>query len=297
MTGEQFHLALQTTMSTLFVVATPIGNLEDVTLRALRLLREVALIAAEDTRVTRQLCARYDIHTPLTTFTDAYERRQSGRLQHVLDTLAAGQDVALVSDAGMPSLSDPGYVLIQATLAAGHRVEAVPGPSAITAALVASGLPGDRFVFVGFLPRKAGERRALLAGLAAEPGTIVAFEAPHRLLDALDDLQATLGDRPIAVARELTKHFEEIWRGQASVARDYYAHHPPKGEITLVIAGARRQRKLDEWSEAEVRRAIALLKEEGLSPAATARVVARLAGWTRSEVYALVVASEGLVES
>jgi 16S rRNA (cytidine1402-2'-O)-methyltransferase len=257
----------------------------------------VALIAAEDTRVTRQLCARYDIHTPLTTFTDAYERRQSGRLQQALAALAAGQHVALVSDAGMPSLSDPGYVLIQAVLAAGHRVEVVPGPSAITTALVASGLPADRFVFVGFLPRKAGERRALLAALATEPGTIVAFETPHRLLDALDDMLATLGDRSVVVARELTKRFEEVWRGQASAARDYYAHQPPKGEITVVIAGVRRQREPHELSEAEVRSAITLLKEEGLSPAATARVVARLAGWTRADVYALVVAHEASGES
>ena len=237
-------------MSVLTIVGTPIGNLEDISARALRILREVSLIAAEDTRVTRHLCARYDIHTPLTSFTDAYDRRQSGRLHHVLEVLDSGQDVALVSDAGMPGISDPGYVLIQAALAAGHRVEVVPGPSAVTTALVGSGLPSDRFLFVGFLPRKAGERRALLAELAAEPGTLVAFEAPHRLLDALDDLLTTLGDRPVAVARELTKRFEEIWRGSVSAAKDYYAQHPPKGEITLVMAGAGRQRSTDRVARA-----------------------------------------------
>lgn len=276
-------------MSVLTIVGTPIGNLEDISARALRVLREVSLIAAEDTRVTRHLCARYDIHTPLTSFTDAYDRRQSGRLHHVLEALDSGQDVALVSDAGMPGISDPGYVLIQAALAAGHRVEVVPGPSAVTTALVGSGLPSDRFLFVGFLPRKAGERRALLAELAAEPGTLVAFEAPHRLLDALDDLLATLGDRPMAVARELTKRFEEIWRGSVSAAKDYYTQHPLKGEITLVVAGAGRPRSTTGWSEPEVRNAVALLTEEGLSPAATARVIARLAGWSRSDVYDLVV--------
>ena len=276
-------------MSVLTIVGTPIGNLEDISARALRILREVSLIAAEDTRVTRHLCAKYDIHTPLTSFTDAYDRRQSGRLHHVLEALDSGQDVALVSDAGMPGISDPGYVLIQAALAAGHRVEVVPGPSAVTTALVGSGLPSDRFLFVGFLPRKAGERRALLAELAAEPGTLVAFEAPHRLLDALDDLLATLGDRTVAVARELTKRFEEIWRGSVSAAKDYYTQHPPKGEITLVVAGAGRQRSPTGWPEPEVRKAVALLAEEGLSPAATARVIARLAGWSRSDVYSLVV--------
>ena len=276
-------------MSVLTIVGTPIGNLEDMSARALRVLREVSLIAAEDTRVTRHLCAKYDIHTPLTSFTDAYDRRQSGRLHHVLEALDSGQDVALVSDAGMPGISDPGYVLIQAALAAGHRVEVVPGPSAVTTALVGSGLPSDRFLFVGFLPRKAGERRALLAELAAEPGTLVAFEAPHRLLDALDDLMVTLGDRPVAVARELTKRFEEIWRGSVSAAKDYYTQHPPKGEITLVVAGAGRQRSPTGWPEPEVRKAAALLAEEGLSPAATARVIARLAGWSRSDVYDLVV--------
>ncbi len=276
-------------MSVLTIVGTPIGNLEDISARALRILREVSLIAAEDTRVTRHLCAKYDIHTPLTAFTDAYDRRQSGRLHHVLEALDSGQDVALVSDAGMPGISDPGYVLIQAALAAGHRVEVVPGPSAVTTALVGSGLPSDRFLFVGFLPRKAGERRALLAELAAEPGTLVAFEAPHRLLDALDDLLVTLGDRPVAVARELTKRFEEIWRGNVSAAKDYYAQHPPKGEITLVVAGAGRPRSTTGWPEPEVRKAAALLAEEGLSPAATARVIARLAGWSRSDVYDLVV--------
>lgn len=284
-------------MSVLYVVATPIGNLEDITLRALKVLRAVSLIAAEDTRITRQLLSHFDIHTPLTAFTDAYDQRQSGRLQTVLEALRGGQDVALVSDAGMPSLSDPGYVLIQAALAAGHRVEVAPGPSAITTALVSSALPADRFLFIGFLPRKAGERQALFAELAAEPGTIVAFESPHRLLDALDDLVAVLGDRAVAVARELTKRFEETWRGPASGARDYYAHHPPRGEITLVIAGTGRQRATTGWPEPEVRKGIALLAQEGMPAAAIARVLARLSGWRRSDVYTLVVGHDGALET
>ncbi len=234
-------------MPTLYLVATPIGNLEDISQRGLRVLREVALIAAEDTRVTRQLLSHYAISTPLTTYTDAYDRQKASRQERVLDELAAGRDVALVSDAGMPGLSDPGYELVLAALAAGHAVEAIPGPSAITTALAASGLPADRFLFVGFLPRKAGERRAFLADLADEPGTWIAFEAPHRLVDALADVLAVLGDRQVAVARELTKRFEETWRGTVSGAVAHFTANPPRGEITLVVAGTGRRRDHQRW--------------------------------------------------
>lgn len=276
-------------MSTLYLIATPIGNLEDISQRALRVLGEVALIAAEDTRVTRQLLSHFAIATPLTTYTDAYQRQKASRQGRVLETLAAGQDVALVSDAGMPGLSDPGYELVQAALAAGHTVQALPGPSAITTALAASGLPTGRFLFVGFLPRKAGERRSMLAELADEPGAWVAFEAPHRLLDALEDLLGVQGDRQVAVARELTKRFEEIWRGPVSQALAHYAATPPRGEITLVVAGTGRRRDQDRWPEARVREAIQLLADEGMAPSSAARVLARLSGWPRAEVYDLVV--------
>jgi len=275
-------------MPTLYLVATPIGNLEDISQRALRVLREVALIAAEDTRVTRQLLSHYAISTPLTTYTDAYERQKASRQGRVLDELAGGRDVALVSDAGTPGLSDPGYELVLAVLAAGHAVQAIPGPSAITSALAASGLPADRFLFVGFLPRKAGERRSFLAELAEEPGTWIAFETPHRLVDALADLQAVLGDRQIAVARELTKRFEQIWRGPVSGALAYFTANPPRGEITLVVEGTGRRRDDQRWSEAQVRVAIELVATEGMAPSGIARVVARLAGWPRSEIYDLV---------
>lgn len=279
-------------MSILYIVATPIGNLEDISQRALRVLREAALIAAEDTRVTRQLLNHYAIVTPLTTYTDAYERQKASRGQRVLEALDGGSDVALVSDAGTPGLSDPGYELVQAALAAGHDVLAIPGPSAIIAALVASGLPADRFTFVGFLPRKASERRSFLAGLAEEPGTWLAFETPHRLTDALADLLAVLGDRQIAVARELTKRFEQVWRGPTSQALAYFTATPPRGEITLVVAGAGRRRDEQRWPESQVRVAIELLAGEGLAPSGIARVVARLAGWPRAEVYDLVLANQ-----
>lgn len=275
-------------MPTLYLVATPIGNLEDISQRALRVLRAVALIAAEDTRVTRQLLSHYAISTPLSTYTDAYDRQKTSRQGRVLDELAAGRDVALVSDAGTPGLSDPGYELVQAVMAAGHAVQAIPGPSAVTSALAASGLPADRFLFVGFLPRKAGERRSFLAELAEEPGAVVAFEAPHRLVDALADVQAVLGDRQIAVARELTKRYEQIWRGTVSGALAYFTANPPRGEITLVIAGAGRRRDDQRWPEAQVRVAIELLAAEGVAPSGIARIVSRLAGWARSDVYDLV---------
>lgn len=275
-------------MSTLYIVATPIGNLEDISQRALRVLRDAALIAAEDTRVTRRLLSHYAIATPLATYTDAYDRQKASRQSRVLDDLAAGRDVALVSDAGTPGLSDPGYELVQAALAAGHQVQPIPGPSAITAALAASGLPADRFLFVGFLPRKAGERRALLAELADEPGTWIAFEAPHRLAETLADLVDVLGDRHVAVARELTKRFEEVWRGPASQALAHFTANPPRGEITLMVAGTGRRRDSQRWPEARVREAVQLLAVEGLAPSSSARIVSRLAGWPRSEVYDLV---------
>lgn len=276
-------------MGTLYVVGTPIGNLEDLSQRGLRVLREADLVAAEDTRVTRVLLSHYDIHGPLVAFTDAYDRHKRQRLGRVLDALEQGQSVALVTDAGMPGLSDPGYELIRAALAAGHAVSVVPGPSAVLTALVASGLPADRFTFIGFLPRQAAARRALLAQLAEEPGTIIAFEAPHRLYAALADLLQILGNRPVAVARELTKRFEEVWRGDLMQAAERYAQGEVRGEVTLVIGGTGRARSAGQWPESQVRQAAALLRQEGLAPAAVARVVSRLAHWHRSDVYALMV--------
>ncbi len=218
-------------MPVLYVVATPIGNLEDITLRALRVLREVKLIAAEDTRKTRRLLTAYEIKTPMTSY---FEHNKLTKLDHILERLEEG-DVALVSEAGMPGISDPGYELI---VAAGRRkipVVPVPGPSAITTALAVSGLPTDRFVFIGFLPPKAGARRRVLESVATEPGTIVALEAPHRLAVALADILQVLGDRRIAVCRELTKLYEETFRGTVREAINYFKE--PRGEFTLVIEG------------------------------------------------------------
>jgi 16S rRNA (cytidine1402-2'-O)-methyltransferase len=219
-------------VGTLYVVGTPIGNLEDVTLRAIRILREADLIAAEDTRVTRTLLTAHQISTPLVSF---HEFSGPARVQRLVDRLATG-DVALVSDAGMPGLSDPGYPLIRAALSAGIEVVPIPGPSAILSALVASGLPMHAFTFHGFLPRKSGERARLLASLADATHSHVVFESPHRLVSALRDIVAALGpDRPVAVERELTKKFEEIVRGTAAEALTRFEARAPRGEITIVI--------------------------------------------------------------
>ena len=218
-------------MPVLYVVATPIGNLEDVSLRALRVLREVKLIAAEDTRKTRRLLTAYDIKTPMTSY---YEHNKLTKLDYILDRLKDA-DVALVSEAGMPGISDPGYELIVAAGQHDIPVVPVPGPSAITTALAVSGLPTDRFIYIGFLPNKAGARRRILESVADEPGTIIALEAPHRLAAALDDILNTLGDRRIAVCRELTKLHEEVFRGTVSEAIKHF--NVPRGEFTLVIEG------------------------------------------------------------
>lgn len=220
-------------MGTLYVVGTPIGNLEDITLRALRVLREVDLIAAEDTRTTRILLRAHDIGTPMVSF---HEFSGPARARRLVERLGSA-DVALVSDAGMPGLSDPGYPLIRQALEAGYKVVPVPGPSAILAALVASGLPMHAFHFLGFLPRKSGQRRRALAAVADEDATLVAFESPHRLAASLADAAEVFGSRPMAAGRELTKMFEEIVRGTIPELAERYAHEEPRGEFTLVFAG------------------------------------------------------------
>ena len=230
-------------MGTLYLVGTPIGNLEDITLRALRVLREAALIAAEDTRVTRKLLNHYDIHTPLTSYHD-YSR--PGKM-HQLVARLRDADVALVSDAGMPGLSDPGYPLVRAALAEGVSVTSVPGPTALVSALVLSGLPTHACHYLGFLPRKSGPRRRLLERMAQEPDTLAMYESPHRLVAALRDIEQTLGsDRAAAVARELTKRFEEIVRGTTSEVRAHFEQQAPRGEFTILVAGASNGRTSDE---------------------------------------------------
>ena len=268
-------------MSTLYIVGTPIGNLEDITQRALRILRDVALIAAEDTRKAHTLLHRYDIHTPVTSFFEGNERR---KLAQVLTSLAGG-DVALISDAGMPGISDPGYPLIRAAIEQGYAVVAIPGPSAHTAALVVSGLPTDRFFFQGFLPRKAMERAAVLADLAGLTATLIFYEAPHRLPATLAALRQGLGNRQLALCRELTKRFEEVWRGDLDAALAHVAAVAPRGEYTLVVAGAAVTATV--WDEAQVRRVLDEYLAQGMSRSQAAREVAALCNWKKRAVYAL----------
>ena len=219
-------------MGTLYVVGTPIGNLEDITLRAIRILREVDVIAAEDTRVTRTLLKAHDITTPLVSF---HEFSGTARVRRLVERLVS-ENVALVSDAGMPGLSDPGYPLIRAAIEAGVTVVPIPGPSAILSAIVGSGLPMHAFAYHGFLPRKSGERKRFLASLSDASISQVVFESPHRLVSALKDAVEVLGpDRQLAVGRELTKKFEEFVRGSAEEVHQRFARQAPRGEITLVI--------------------------------------------------------------
>ncbi len=268
-------------MGKLYVVGTPIGNLEDVTLRALRILGEVPLIAAEDTRKARILLSHYEIKTAVTSFFAGNEAR---KVHTILAALQEG-DVALISEAGMPGISDPGYLLIREALDAGVEVNVIPGPSAHTSALVVSGLPTDRFAFLGFLPRKAAERRSALEDVARLQMTMVCYEAPHRLSDTLETMHEVLGNRPIALCEELTKRYENVWRGDLAGARSYVAEQPPRGEYTLVIGGATAEDL--RWNEAQVREALEERLAAGLSHSQAAREVAALSGWPRRDVYDL----------
>ncbi len=268
-------------MPTLYLVGTPIGNLEDITLRALRILGEVSLIAAEDTRKTGRLLKHYQIDTPMVSYHDFSER---GRIDELLETLTTA-DVALVSEAGMPGLSDPGYRLVNAAIESGFRVIPVPGPSAAVAALVSSGLPTDNFLFLGFLPRQQQARRTALAEVTRLPYTLVLYEAPHRLLAALSDMQEILGDRQLCVGRELTKLHEEMWRGSISQALAYFSQGKIRGEVSLVVSGASDD--IDRWDEGSVREALIAELAKGRGRREAAAVVAKKSGWRKREIYKL----------
>jgi 16S rRNA (cytidine1402-2'-O)-methyltransferase len=268
-------------MGILYLVATPIGNLEDISARALRVLREARLIAAEDTRVTRRLLTHFEIHTPLTSY---FEHNKLSKLDLILSELGLG-DVALVSDAGTPAINDPGFELVKAALGSGHTVSPIPGPSAPIAALAASGLPTDSFLYMGYFPRKSSERRSLLERVAALPHTLIFLETPHRLLDALADLQAVLGNRQMAAARELTKLHEEIARGTVETVRAKFEREEPRGEFTLVIAGQAAGEREPRWSDDKVAIAIKVGLRLGEPPAKLAGRLAKESGVPRQEIY------------
>jgi 16S rRNA (cytidine1402-2'-O)-methyltransferase len=263
---------------TLFVVGTPIGNLGDVTERARTTLAGVDVVAAEDTRRSGRLLAHLGLRTPLVSFFEGNEERRTVEL---VGRLREGEDVALVSDAGMPAVSDPGYRLVRACIDAGIAVTPVPGPTAAIAALVVSGLPTDRFAFEGFLPRRAGERRARLAELASDPRTLVVFEAPGRVVALLSDALEALGDRRVAVARELTKLHEQVLRGSISDVLAELGTTTPRGEIVVVVEGARPGRTdvADVVAEAHA------LVAAGARKRGAAAEVARRHGVSANEVY------------
>lgn len=269
------------TAGVLYVVATPIGNLEDITLRALRVLREVNLIAAEDTRVTRKLLNHYDIHTPLTSL---HEYSPPAKSEQMVRRLLSGQRIALVTDAGTPTLSDPGSALIRRAREQGIAIVCVPGPSAVTAAVSLAGLPEGRFIFDGFPPRKSRERLAYLQSLAGERRAVVWFEAPHRVVALLRDVQRVLGERDIFVARELTKQFEEARQATVSEWLSHYEQTLPRGEFTLILLPVREE--TTSPSEEEPLQMIGRLLAEGMSEKEAIREAAKRSGVPKREIYA-----------
>jgi 16S rRNA (cytidine1402-2'-O)-methyltransferase len=263
----------------LYVVPTPLGNLEDITLRALRVLREVGLIAAEDTRHSRKLLTHFDIHKPLVSY---HQHNKLIGLNRILQALV-DQDVALISDAGMPAIADPGFELIRAVLEAGFRMEVLPGPSAVTSAYVLAALPSPGFLFLGFLPRQSRARVQTLQRVAALPYALILFEAPHRLRETLAALIAVLGDRPAVAVRELSKIHEEVIRGSLRSLSEHFNVQEPRGEFTLVVGGAEERRV--ESSPDEVRTALARLRAEGVTGREAVRRVSEALSLPRSEVY------------
>ncbi len=270
---------------TLYVVATPIGNLEDITLRALRVLREVSLIAAEDTRVTRKLLSHYDIHTPLTSL---HEYSPPAKIEQLVGRLQTGESIALVTDAGTPTLSDPGSALIRRAREEGVPVVCVPGASAVTAAVSLVGLWEGRFVFDGFPPRKVKERRAYLQTLAKERRAIVWFEAPHRLRDLLKDVLDVLGDRELFIARELTKQFEEARSARISEWLAHFEQTPPRGEFTLILL-PQEEESVPVPSTEDPLQLVQELIAQGMSEKDALKEAAKRCGVSRRELYALWV--------
>jgi len=275
---------------TLFVVATPIGNLEDITVRALRILREVSLIAAEDTRRTAHLLARHAIATPTTSL---HEHNEAGKSASLIERLRGGDHVALVSDAGTPTVSDPGGQLIRAAIDAGIRVEPIPGPSAVLAALAASGLPTDSFSFLGFPPTRAKDRKSWFARVKRIAGTVVFFEAPHRIRETMSELQRTVGDCPVAIGRELTKVHEELVRGPISEALVHLSDDRGEFTVVAVIGQSTDNGDVVAPSQAELALEIGRMTASvGLTKRKAINIVARKHGLTPNRVYDAVEAAK-----
>ncbi|MGK7889778.1 MAG: 16S rRNA (cytidine(1402)-2'-O)-methyltransferase [Leptolyngbyaceae cyanobacterium] len=270
---------------TLYLVGTPIGNLDDMTFRAVQVLQSVNLIAAEDTRHTGKLLKHFQIATPQMSYHTHNRRR---RIPELLQRLGEGEAIALVTDAGMPGISDPGEELVSACCQEGIMVVPIPGPSAGVTALSASGLTTERFVFEGFLPVKGPERRDRLTALATEPRTILLYESPHRLRKTLADLAQALGEaHPIVLARELTKLHEAFWRGAIAEAIRYYANHDPKGEFTLVVAGVCP--RPPQWTEADLKAELMRQIQQGQSRSQASRQLAAATHLSRRAIYQLAL--------
>ena len=273
--------SIQSKAGVLYVVATPIGNLEDITYRAVRILREADLIACEDTRHTRKLLDHYGIEGKLVSY---HEHNEAERAQELLAKLREGTHIAQVSDAGMPGISDPGYRLIRLAIENGILVVPVPGPSALVAAIAASGLPTDSFEFLGFLPAKAGQRRTVLEGIRQAEHTMIAYEAPHRIRETMEDLVAVLGpQRPVVIARELTKVHEEFLRGSAGEIAQQLRERELKGEITLLI-GKAVQASASEKVDLGAR-LHEIMREQKIDEKAALKVLAKERRVSKSEVY------------
>lgn len=272
-------------MGTLFLVATPIGNLQDMTFRAVKTLRDVNLVAAEDTRHSGKLLKHFDIDTPLTSF---HEYSDDDKVDELIRQLAT-QDIALISDAGTPSISDPGYRLVRAAIDAGFPVTPIPGANAATTALVASGLPTNKYLFVGFLPPKQQARRDALQTIEAVPYTLVFYESPNRLVKMLHDVGEVLGwDRPISVAMEITKLFESHWRGTVRDAKDHFNEKGRiRGEVTVVLGGKPFTEVV--WDETAVRDHFRKLMIGGMKRSVAATETAKVSGWRKKNIYDLDV--------
>ncbi len=273
---------------TLFLVSTPIGNLEDISPRALETLRAVSCIAAEDTRTAKQLLNHFEIHTSVTSF---FAHSKQNKITHILAALEKN-DVAVISEAGTPGINDPGYELVREAIARGHRVSPIPGASAVLTALVASGINAGAFYYVGFLPREPQARRKFLRELVHERETLVAFETPHRLRDALSDLEKIFGaERKICVAREVTKMFEEFQRGTISQVREHFEKNEPRGEFTLVIEGQSTEHRAQnpDWDDARVRKELRGLLKKGVPRTEAVKRIAKASGRERRAVYELTL--------
>jgi 16S rRNA (cytidine1402-2'-O)-methyltransferase len=270
-------------MGTLYLVATPIGNLEDMSPRAIRILREASLIAAEDTRHTGKLLKHFGIETPITSY---FEHNKLDKLDIILEKLSQG-DVALVSDAGTPAINDPGYELVRAALASNYDVRPVPGPSAPIAALAVSGLPTDSFLYLGYLPHKTSERHKKLEEVESQPYTLIFLESPYRIVETLEDILSILGKRKICVAREMTKMFEEYWRGDVRGAMEYFQSQPARGEFTLVIEGKTTDDD-EKWAVERLQNAIELELRNEKSAKDISADLAKQSGWKKKEIYALI---------